>query len=409
MEILRFTTAGSVDNGKSTLIGRLLFDSKAIFQDQIDELTRSSKLRGEQNINLAHLTDGLRAEREQGITIDVAYRFFSTPKRKFIIVDTPGHFQFTRNMVTGASTAHLAIVLVDSTQGVTEQTNRHIFIANLLGIQNIVVCVNKMDLVQYSQMIFDEIRISCQSRFNNLTAVNFIYIPISALRGDNIVLKSEYMPWYNGPILMHVLENISITPTQNHSMLRLPIQMVINNPHWGTRYMGRIASGSIEVGQKVLLLPQEIETEVIAIEKGEKQVETAIEKDSISLTLKNSPEANRGSILVNPTHLPSKLKEINATLCWLLEKPHKHGTSYKLMHTTQEAECQITEVNYIYNMHNLEKESYEGTLGLNDICNVRLMLSKELYFDTYNNCKQTGSFILIDQETNDTVAAGMVC
>jgi sulfate adenylyltransferase subunit 1 len=414
MDLLRFTTAGSVDDGKSTLIGRLLYDSKAIFEDQLEAVEQNSKARGDENINLALLTDGLRAEREQGITIDVAYRYFATPKRKFIIADTPGHIQYTRNMVTGASTANLAIVLVDARKGVIEQTCRHAFIADLLRIQHIVVCVNKMDLVDWSQETFDTIVDDFKrfaSRLNNIVDITFI--PVSALLGDNIVDPSKNMSWYEGPTLLYYLETVYIGADANHVDARLPIQWVIR-PHsdaWHDfrGFAGRIAGGVFKPGDDVVVLPSGFQSKIKAIHTSDGELAEAFTPMSVAVTLVDEIDISRGDMLVKPNNPPTPRQDIEAMICWFSADKKLAGRGkFILRHTTKEVKAIVTEVRYKVNINTLHKIEADLQFNLNDIGRISLRTSAPLIADSYKNNRITGSFILIDEHTNETVAAGMI-
>jgi len=414
MDLLRFTTAGSVDDGKSTLIGRLLYDSKAIFEDQMEAMEASSKARGDENVNLALLTDGLRAEREQGITIDVAYRYFATPKRKFIIADTPGHIQYTRNMVTGASTANLAIVLIDARKGVIEQTCRHSFIANLLRIQRVVVCVNKMDLVDWDEGVFNKIVDdfkSFASRLDNIVDVTFI--PASALIGDNIVDKSKNMPWYQGPTLLYHLETVYIGADENHVEARFPVQWVIrphsDEYHDFRGFAGRVAGGVFKAGDDVTVLPSGFTTKIKAIESMDGPQQEVFSPMSATITLEDEIDMSRGDMLVKANNRPVPTQDIDAMVCWFSsDKPLTGRGKYILRHTTKEVKAIVTEVCYKININTLRKIEDDLTLNLNDIGRIKVRTSAPLIADSYKSNRITGSFVLIDELTNATVAAGMI-
>ncbi len=414
MDLLRFTTAGSVDDGKSTLIGRLLYDSKAIFEDQLEAMETSSKARGDENVNLALLTDGLRAEREQGITIDVAYRYFATPKRKFIIADTPGHIQYTRNMVTGASTANLAIVLIDARKGVIEQTCRHSFIANLLRIQHVVVCVNKMDLVDWDEGVFNKIVDdfkSFASRLDNIVDVTFI--PASALIGDNIVDKSKNMPWYQGPTLLYHLETVYIGADENHVEARFPVQWVIrphsDEYHDFRGFAGRVAGGVFKAGDDVTVLPSGFTTKIKAIESMDGPQQEVFAPMSATITLADEIDMSRGDMLVKANNQPVPTQDIDAMVCWFSsDKPLAGRGKYILRHTTKEVKAIVTEVCYKININTLRKIEDDLTLNLNDIGRIKVRTSAPLIADSYKSNRTTGSFVLIDELTNATVAAGMI-
>ena len=414
MDLLRCTTAGSVDDGKSTLIGRLLYDSKAIFEDQLEAMETSSKARGNENVNLALLTDGLRAEREQGITIDVAYRYFATPKRKFIIADTPGHIQYTRNMVTGASTANLAIVLIDARKGVIEQTCRHSFIANLLRIQHVVVCVNKMDLVDWDEGVFNKIVDdfkSFASRLDNIVDVTFI--PASALIGDNIVDKSKNMPWYQGPTLLYHLETVYIGADENHVEARFPVQWVIrphsDEYHDFRGFAGRVAGGVFKTGDDVTVLPSGFTTKIKAIESMDGPQQEVFSPMSATITLEDEIDMSRGDMLVKANNQPVPTQDIDAMVCWFSsDKPLAGRGKYILRHTTKEVKAIVTEVCYKININTLHKIEDDLTLNLNDIGRIKVRASAPLIADNYKSNRTTGSFVLIDELTNATVAAGMI-
>ncbi|HBM86052.1 MAG TPA: sulfate adenylyltransferase [Opitutae bacterium] len=414
MDLLRFTTAGSVDDGKSTLIGRLLYDSKAIFEDQMEAMEESSKARGDENVNLALLTDGLRAEREQGITIDVAYRYFATPKRKFIIADTPGHIQYTRNMVTGASTANLAIVLIDARKGVIEQTCRHSFIANLLRIQHVIVCVNKMDLVDWDEGVFNKIVDdfkSFASRLDNIVEVTFI--PASALLGDNIVDKSENMPWYQGPTLLYHLETVYIGADENHVEARFPVQWVIrphsDKYHDFRGFAGRVAGGVFKPGDQVTVLPSGFTSKIKAIESMDGPQEEVFAPMSATITLEDEIDMSRGDMLVKANNQPEPTQDIDAMICWFSSDKQLAGRGkFILRHTTKEVKAIVTEVNYKVNINTLHKVEDDLTFKLNDIGRIKIRTSAPLIADSYKSNRITGSFVLIDELTNATVAAGMI-
>ncbi len=414
MDLLRFTTAGSVDDGKSTLIGRLLYDSKAIFEDQMEAMEASSKARGDEHVNLALLTDGLRAEREQGITIDVAYRYFATPKRKFIIADTPGHIQYTRNMVTGASTANLAIVLIDARKGVIEQTCRHSFIANLLRIQHVVVCVNKMDLVDWDERVFDKIVSDFKqfaSRLDNIVEVTFI--PASALLGDNIVDKSENMPWYQGPTLLYHLETVYIGADENHVEARFPVQWVIrphsDKYHDFRGFAGRVAGGVFKPGDEVTVLPSGFTSKIKAIESIDGPQKEVFAPMSATITLEDEIDISRGDMLVKANNRPKPTQDIDAMICWFSSDKQLAGRGkFILRHTTKEVKAIVTEVCYKVNINTLHKVEDDLTFNLNDIGRIKVRTSAPLIADSYKSNRITGSFVLIDELTNATVAAGMI-
>ncbi len=413
MDLLRFSTCGSVDDGKSTLIGRLLYDSKNIFEDQLEAVENSSRKRGDEYTNLALLTDGLRAEREQGITIDVAYRYFATPKRKFIIADTPGHIQYTRNMVTGASTSQLAIVLIDARKGVIEQTRRHSFIANLLRIKHIVLAVNKMDLVDWSEDVYNEIVADYKnfaSQFENFADITAI--PLAALHGDNIVDKSESIPWYSGPTLLEHLESVEITHDEDQTEPRFPVQWVIrpmNEEYHDYRaYAGRVAGGTFNVGDTVTVLPSGLESKIASIHTYEGDLESASMPLSVSISLEDEIDISRGDMLVNTKAQPHHAQEFSAMICWFSEKKLLPRGKYHLRHTTREVQSIVTSLDYKVNINTLEKLEEDVNFSFNDIGHIRVRTSAPLFFDPYNRNRITGSFILIDSGTNETVAAGMI-
>ncbi|MEN8157997.1 MAG: GTP-binding protein [Bacteroidota bacterium] len=412
MELMRFTTAGSVDDGKSTLIGRLLYDSKAIFEDQMEQLEMASERRGEEQVNLALLTDGLRAEREQGITIDVAYRYFATPKRKFIIADTPGHVQYTRNMVTGASTANLAIILVDARHGVLEQTIRHSFIASLLGIPHILICVNKMDLVDYNQEVFEGIKSQFEPFKETLNIEDVRFIPISALVGDNVVDRSEKTDWYQGATLLEMLETIDIRSDVDLDNRRFPVQYVIRPQreefHDYRGYAGRIAGGVWKPGEKVAVLPGGIETTLEAIDTMTGALEEAFPPQSVTFRLANDIDISRGDMIVPVSQQPKIGQEIDLMVCWLSEKPMVLGGKYTIRHTTSELRGIVRDVSYKVNINNLEHNEDDKGVALNEIASIRIKTSKPIFYDSYRDNHITGSIIIIDEATNNTVGAGMI-
>jgi sulfate adenylyltransferase subunit 1 len=412
MELLRFTTAGSVDDGKSTLIGRLLYDSKAIFEDQLALLKETSKQRGEDGINLALLTDGLRSEREQGITIDVAYRYFATPKRKFIIADTPGHIQYTRNMVTGASTANLALLLVDARHGVIEQTKRHAFIASLLQIPHIAVCINKMDLVDYRKEIFNKIKSDFEDFASKLEIKDIHFIPISALNGDNVVDRSENMNWYEGSTLMHLLENIHIGSDHNHVDCRFPVQFVVRPqsaeyPDY-RGYAGRIEGGVFKSGDEVTILPSGVKSKIKSIDTFDGEAEEAFSPMSVCITLTDDIDISRGDMLVRENNKPNIAQDIDVMICWMNEKKMMPNGKYVIRHTSQTTRCIIKEVKYKMDINSLHRMEDEKEIGLNDIGRVTIRTTKPLLFDSYTRNRNTGSIILVNEATNETVAAGMI-
>ena len=413
MDLLRFTTAGSVDDGKSTLIGRLLYDSKNIFEDQIQAVEESSKKRGDDHINLALLTDGPKAEREQGITIDVAYRYFATPKRKFIIADTPGHIQYTRNMVTGASTANLAIILVDARKGIVEQTCRHAFIANLLRIQHVIVAINKMDLVDYDESVYESIVEnfkSFSSRLGNFIDVTFI--PISALKGDNVVERSTNMSWYSGSTLLYHLESVYIGSDRNHVQARFPVQWVIrphSDEHHDFRgYAGRVAGGVFKPGDEVQVLPSGFTSEIESIHTADGPMDEVFAPFSCSLLLKDDIDVSRGDMIVKINNPPNRGQDIEAMLCWFSDKKMMIRGKYSLRHTTKEVKAIVNDLQYKININTLRKIEDDKEFEMNEIGRVSIRTSAPIYFDSYENNRTTGSFILVDDMTNETVAAGMI-
>ena len=413
MDLLRFSTAGSVDDGKSTLIGRLLYDSKSIFEDQLEAMEESSRRRGDENVNLALLTDGLKAEREQGITIDVAYRYFATPKRKFIIADTPGHTQYTRNMVTGASTANLAIILIDARKGVIEQTKRHSFVSNLLRIQHLVLAVNKMDLVDYSEEIYNQIVSDFRdfaSRLDNI--VEITDIPISALNGDNVVDKSEHMPWYQGPTLLYHLEHVYVGGEENHVDARFPVQWVIRpmSDEWHDfrGYAGRVAGGVFKPGDDITVLPSGFTTRVKGIHTTGGDLNEAFAPQSVCLTLEDEIDISRGDTIVKANNPPEVSQDIEAMICWFSSKPMPARAKLVVRHTTQETKAVIQEVKYHVDINTLHKIEGVDTFNMNDIGRISMRTAVPLIHDSYRRNRITGSFILIDPGTNETVAAGMI-
>ena len=412
MELLRFTTAGSVDDGKSTLIGRLLYDSKAIFEDQMEAIERASIDKGENQVNLALLTDGLRAEREQGITIDVAYRYFATPKRKFIIADTPGHVQYTRNMVTGASTANAAIILIDARNGVVEQTIRHSYIASLLQIPHIIVCINKMDLVNFGENVFEEIRRDFNSISDKLDIKDIRFVPISALKGDNVVDRSKNMDWYNGPTLMYLLEHLHISNDLNFIDARFPVQYVVrpqsDEYHDYRGYTGRIAGGVFKPGEKVVVMPSGFTSTIKSIDSMNEKLDLAFPPQSVSIILEDDIDISRGDMIVKEKSLPQVNQDITMMICWLNEKPMNLGGKYVLKHTTKDVRCVIKTVDYKVNINTLDKIYDDNNIGLNEIGQLTIRTTQPLLFDSYRKNRITGSVIFVDEGTNETVCAGMI-
>ena len=412
MDLLRFSTAGSVDDGKSTLIGRLLFDSKGIFEDQLAAIERTSRRRGYNQVDLALLTDGLRAEREQGITIDVAYRYFATPRRKFIIADTPGHVQYTRNMVTGASTADLAIVLIDARKGVLEQSHRHAFIATLLGIPHLVVAVNKMDLVGYSEEVYENIRGEFAEWAQKLDVHDIQFIPISALHGDNVVTRSLSMAWYQGPSLLYHLENVYIGSDRNLIDARFPVQWIIRpqtDEHHDYRgYAGQVASGLFRKGDEVTVLPSGKKTRIKRIETFDGELEVASPPLSVSILLEDDIDISRGDMICRPHNQPTIANELDAMVCWMTDTPLEQGRRYLLKHTTRTVRAIVDDLRYRIDVNTLHRDQGADQLGLNEIGRLRLRTSGPLLLDPYDLSRTTGGFILIDESTHDTVGAGMV-
>jgi sulfate adenylyltransferase subunit 1 len=412
MELLRFTTAGSVDDGKSTLIGRLLFDSKSIFEDQLDQVRQTSERRGATEVDLALLTDGLKDEREQGITIDVAYRYFATPKRKFIIADTPGHIQYTRNMVTGASTANVALILIDARKGVIEQTCRHSIIASLLQIPHIIVCVNKMDLVDYSQEKFNQIKSDFENFASKLDVKDVQFIPISALKGDNVVNRSENMPWFQGSTLLYTLENIHIGSDHNHIDCRFPVQTVIrpqtDEYHDYRGYAGRIAGGVFKPGDEVTVLPSGFTSKIKTIDTYGGTVEEAFAPMSVTITLEDDIDISRGDMIVRTNNQPEPKQDIEVMLCWLNSKGPQPRTKYGIRHTSADAKAMIKEIRYKLDINTLHRNEEDKNITANDICRAEIRTTRPLLVDSYRRNRNTGSIILIDEGTNETVAAGMI-
>ncbi|MGI5247191.1 sulfate adenylyltransferase subunit CysN [Dactylosporangium sp. CA-139066] len=413
MDLLRFATAGSVDDGKSTLIGRLLYDSKAIFEDQLEAVEATSRSRGDEYTNLALLTDGLRAEREQGITIDVAYRYFATPRRKFIIADTPGHIQYTRNMVTGASTADLALILVDARKGLVEQSRRHAFLCSLLRVPHLVLCVNKMDLVDYSQEVFDRIADEFTSFAAKLEAPDLTVIPISALHGDNLVSRSDKMPWYEGPSLLHHLEHVHIASDRNLVDVRFPVQYVIR-PQSTTvsdyrGYAGQIASGVMKPGDEVMVLPSGFTTKITHIETADGELSEAYPPMSVTIRLADEIDIARGDMICRPHNAPAVAQDIEAMICWMDEtRPLTVGGKYAIKHTTRSARTVVRGLQYRLDVNTLHRDDSATQLTLNEIGRVKLRTTVPLLADEYRRNRTTGGFIIIDESTNRTVGAGMI-
>lgn len=412
IELLRLSTCGSVDDGKSTLIGRLLYDTKNIFDDQLDALKATSNRKGLKEIDLALLTDGLRAEREQGITIDVAYRYFSTAKRKFIIADTPGHIQYTRNMITGASSANLALILIDARKGMVEQTRRHSFIASLLRIPHMVVCINKMDLVDYSEQAYEKIVEEFRMFASRLEVHDIQFIPISAKYGDNVVERSSKMNWYEGSTLMFHLENVHISGDQNHIDCRFPVQYVIRpqdeNYHDYRAYAGTIAGGVFRPGDKIMVMPSGFTSSIKLINTFDGPLQEAFAPMSVSILLDDEIDIGRGDMLVRENNFPEVSQDIDIMLCWLNEKVLKEGSRYILRHTTKEVRCMVKEILYKIDITNLRRMEDDKIFSSNDIGRVQLRTTQPILFDSYSRNRNTGSVILVDEGTNETVGAGMI-
>ena len=411
-QLLRFTTAGSVDDGKSTLIGRLLYDSKSIFEDQLEAVEKSSAKKGFDYVDLSLLTDGLKSEREQGITIDVAYRYFATPKRKFIIADTPGHIQYTRNMVTGASTANLALILIDARKGLIEQTYRHSFIASLLKIPHVIVCVNKMDLVNYDEAVYEKIVDDYKAFSAKLEVSDIQFVPISALMGDNVVNRSNNMDWYKGATLLHMLENAHIESDYNHIDSRFPVQYVVrpmsNEYHDFRGYAGRVAGGIFRPGDEVVVLPSGFTSKIKTIQLGETVLEEAFAPMSITMTLEDEIDISRGDIIAKPNNHPESEQDVDVMLCWMNQKPINLNSKFFVRHTTREVRGVLKEIQYKLDINSLHRIENAPQLAMNDIARVKIRTSQPLFFDNYRKNRITGSLILVDEGTNETVAAGMI-
>lgn len=412
MELLRFTTAGSVDDGKSTLIGRLLYDSKSIFEDQVEQVEKMSKKKGLEHVDLSLFTDGLKDEREQGITIDVAYRYFATPRRKFIIADTPGHVQYTRNMVTGASTANLALILVDARNGVIEQTKRHTFIAALLQIPHIFVCINKMDLVDYSEEAYQRVVKEYSDFAAKLNVKDVRFIPISALHGDHVVNRGDNMPWHEGGTLLHNLETVHISSDHNLRDCRFPVQTVIrphSDDHHDFRgYAGRVAGGVFKKGDTVVALPSGLESKISGIHTMTGELQEAFPPQSLTITLEDDIDISRGDMLVRSENRPEARQDLDVMLCWLNVSPPRPRAKYVVKHTTAEARAIITEIQYKMDINTLHRLEEDRDITMNDIARVKIRSTKPLFSDDYTTNRVTGSLILIDEATNETVAAGMI-
>lgn len=412
MELLRFSTAGSVDDGKSTLIGRLLYDSKSIFEDQLEQVKQAGERKGKQEVDLALLTDGLKDEREQGITIDVAYRYFATPKRKFIIADTPGHIQYTRNMVTGASTANVALILIDARKGVIEQTCRHSIIASLLQIPHLIVCINKMDLVDYDEKVFNKIKDDFEDFASKLDVKDVRFIPISALDGDNVVNRSENMPWFEGSTLLYTLENIHIGSDHNHIDCRFPVQTVVRPQtdefHDYRGYAGRIAGGVFKPGDEVTVLPSGFTSKIKSIDTFEGAIEEAFAPMSVTITLQDDIDVSRGDMLVRTNNQPEAKQDLDVMLCWLNNKGPQPRTKYTIRHTSADAKAMIKEIRYKLDVNTLHRNEEDKEVKGNDICRATIRTTRPLFIDSYKKNRNTGSIILVDEGTNETVAAGMI-
>ena len=412
MDLLRFATAGSVDDGKSTLIGRLLYDSKQIFEDQIEAVERTSHERGDDYVDLALLTDGLRAEREQGITIDVAYRYFATPRRKFIIADTPGHIQYTRNMVTGASTADLSIILIDARKGVIEQSRRHAFLASLLRIPHLLVAVNKMDLVDYDEEVYEQIVHDFSSWASKLDVTDISFVPVSALHGENVVERSQKMPWYQGASLLYRLEHIHIGSDRNLIDNRFPVQWVIrpksDDYHDYRGYAGQVASGVFKKGDEVIVLPSERHTRVKRIDTYDGELEEAFPPLSVTMLLEDEVDISRGDFICRAHNHPTPTRDVEAMVCWMSDRELQPGGRYAIKHTTRSARAVVQDLRYRIDVNTLHRHEEATTLGLNEIGRLHLRTSAPLLVDEYKQNRATGAFILIDEGTNDTVGAGMI-
>jgi bifunctional enzyme CysN/CysC len=413
MELVRLATTGSVDDGKSTLIGRLLFDTKQIFEDQMEAIEEASRRRGTDYVDLALLTDGLRAEREQGITIDVAYRYFATPKRKFVLADTPGHVQYTRNMVTGASTADIALILIDARKGILEQTRRHSFIASLLQVPHLVLCVNKMDLVDYDEDRYDELVEEFRQFATRLDITDLRFVPVSALKGDNIVEESPNTPWYKGPSVLHLLEEIHVGSDRNMIDCRFPVQYVIR-PHTMEHqdyrgYAGQVQGGVFKKGDEVIVLPSGFTTRIASIDTFDGPVEEAAPPSSVVIRLEDEIDISRGDMICRPHNQPHVGQDLDAMVCWLSDGPPlKPGAKYGIKHTSRWARAMVKDVQYRLNINTLHRDENADALGVNEIGRIRLRTTVPLFFDEYRRNRDTGSFILVDEATNNTVGAGMI-
>jgi bifunctional enzyme CysN/CysC len=412
MELLRFATAGSVDDGKSTLIGRLLYDTKSIFEDQLEAVERTSRDRGDEHVNLALLTDGLRAEREQGITIDVAYRYFATPKRSFIIADTPGHVQYTRNMVTGASTASLALVLIDARKGIIEQSRRHAFLASLLRVPHLVLCINKMDLVDYDENVFNQIKDEFRSFATKLDVSDLSFIPISALHGDNVVHRSENMPWYEGSSLLHHLEDVYIASDRNLIDVRFPVQYVIrpqSSAYPDYRgYAGQVAGGVLKPGDDIIVLQSGLRSTIASIDSADGPVDEAYPPMSVTVRLADDIDISRGDMICRPHNQPRSSQDVDAMVCWLTDEPLRLRGMYAVKHTTRTARAQVRAIDYRIDVNTLHRDETAETLSLNEIGRIKLRTTQPLFVDEYRRNRTTGSFLVIDEATGATVGAAMI-
>lgn len=412
-ELVRLATIGSVDDGKSTLIGRLLYDSNQIFEDQLEAVEEASRRRGTDYVDLALLTDGLRAEREQGITIDVAYRYFATPKRKFVLADTPGHIQYTRNMVTGASKANISLILVDARKGILEQTRRHSFLASLLGVPHLVLCVNKMDLVDWSEERFNEVADEFRDFATRLDVHDLRFVPVSALEGDNVVDRSENMEWYHGPTVLELLEDIHVASDQNMIDVRFPVQYVVR-PHRREYqdyrgYAGTVAGGLIKPGDEVMVLPSGFTTHIKSIDSYDGPLEEAAPPMSVVVTLEDELDISRGDMICRPHNQPHASQDLDAMVAWMAEgSPLRPGAKYAIKHTTRWARAMVKDLQYRINVNTLHRDEEADSLGLNEIGRVRLRTTTPLFFDEYRRNRDTGSFVLVDESTNVTVGAGMI-
>ena len=411
-QLLRFTTAGSVDDGKSTLIGRLLYDSKSIFEDQLAAVEASSAKKGFDYVDLSMLTDGLKSEREQGITIDVAYRYFATPKRKFIIADTPGHIQYTRNMVTGASTANLALILIDARKGMVEQTHRHSFIASLLKIPHVIVCINKMDLVDYDEKVYDKIVEDYKAFSSKLEVFDIQFVPISALNGDNVVNRSESMSWYQGATLLHMLESVHIESDYNHIDSRFPVQYVVrpqSKEHHDFRgYAGRVAGGIFRPGDEVLVMPSGFTSKIKSIHLGDEKLDEAFAPMSVTMTLEDEIDISRGDVIAKPNNHPQAEQDIDLMLCWMNQRALQLNAKFHVRHTTRDVRGVLKEIQYKLDINTLHRVEHVDQLQMNDIARVKIRTAQPLNFDNYRKNRIMGSVILVDEGTNETVAAGMI-